>query len=113
MRTDVEQIGDVTVVALHADQIDASNDGDLRATMAPILVNCRKLVLDLGRVRFVDSRGCGAILSCLRRVAANGGDLKLCRVDPFVRSTLELIRLHRICEIYDTRAEAIRSFQSP
>jgi anti-sigma B factor antagonist len=111
MQTDVEQVGDVTVVALHAEYLDASNAEDMRESVAPALVNCRKLVLDLSRVNFVDSRGCGAILSCLRQVAGNGGDLKLCQVTPLVRSTLELIRLHRICEIYATRTEAVESFQ--
>jgi anti-anti-sigma factor len=83
----------------------------MRESSAPALVNCRKLILDLSRVRFVDSRGCGAILSCLRHVAGSGGDLKLCQVSPLVRSTLELIRFHRICEIRGTRAEAVQSFQ--
>jgi anti-anti-sigma factor len=111
MQTEVEQVGDVAVVAVQADYLDASNADDLRETMGPVLVNCRKLILDLGRVRFVDSRGCGTILSCLKHVAANGGDLKLCQVNPLVRSTFELIRLHRICEIHGTRAEAVQSFQ--
>jgi anti-sigma B factor antagonist len=111
MQTVVEQVGDVTVVAVQAEDLDTSNADDLRQAMAPVLVNCRKLVLDLDRVRFVDSRGCGVILSCLKHVAGNGGDLKLCQVHPSVRSTFELIRLHRICEIHDTRTAAIQSFQ--
>jgi anti-sigma B factor antagonist len=111
MQTDVEQVGDITVVAVNAEQLDASNAEDLRQAMTPILANSRKLVLDLSRVNFVDSRGCGAILSCLKSVAAQGGDLKLCQVTPTVRSVFEMIRLHRICEIHATRADAVRSFQ--
>jgi anti-sigma B factor antagonist len=112
MQTDVEQVGDVTVVTINTEQLDASNAEDLRQTMAPILTSCRKLVLDLSSVRFADSRGCGAILSCLKSVAAQGGDLKICHVTPFVRDVFELIRLHRICEILATREQAIRAFQT-
>jgi anti-sigma B factor antagonist len=112
MQSTVEQFGDVTVMTINAEQLDAGNADDLRQEVAPALKDCRKLVLDLGRVRFVDSRGCGAILSFLKAVSANQGDLKLCGVDRHVLTVFELIRLHRICEIVPTRDLAIRSFQA-
>jgi anti-sigma B factor antagonist len=111
MHTVVEQAGDVTVVAVNAEQLDAGNAEDFRQEMAPVLQGCRKLVLDLGEVQFVDSRGCGAILSCLKRVSENGGDLKLCGVAKNVRTVFDLIRLHRICDIRATRDDAVRAFQ--
>jgi anti-sigma B factor antagonist len=111
MQTAVEQVGDVTVVTINAEQLDAGNADDVRQELAAVLPGCRKLVIDVGPVRFVDSRGCGAILSCLKQVSANGGDLKLCRVSPFVRTVFDLIRLHRICEIVPTREDAVRAFQ--
>ena len=110
MELTVEQIGDVAVVGVNVEQLDASNADDFRQQMAPVLAGCRKLVLDLGRVQFADSRGCGAILSCLKQVAAAGGDLKLCRVTKPVRTVFELIRLHRLCEIVGTREEAVQAF---
>jgi anti-sigma B factor antagonist len=111
MQTAVEQIGDVTVVAIHEEQLDAGNAEDFRQEIAPVLKDTRKLILDMERVRFVDSRGCGAILSCLKQLSANNGDLKLCSVSTYVRTVFDLIRLHRICEIVPTKADAIRSFQ--
>jgi len=112
MQPAVEKVGDVTVVAVNVEQLDASNAEDFCRDMAPVLQESRKLVLDLGRVQFVDSRGCGAILSCLKQLSAAGGDLKLCQVGRPVRTVFELIRLHRICEIVDTREEAVRAFQA-
>ncbi len=111
MQTSVEQIGDVKVVAINEEQFDAGNADDFRQEMAPILKDSRKLVLDLARVRFVDSRGCGAILSCLKQLSANHGDLKLCNVSPYVRTVFDLIRLHRICEILPTRDAAVKAFE--
>lgn len=107
----VDRVGDVAVVAVNLDEFDASNADDFKLEVAPVLQTCSRVVLDLGRVRFVDSSGCGAILSCLKHVGSAGGDLKLCRVSRPVRTTFELIRLHRICEIFDTREEAVRAFQ--
>ena len=112
MEAMIERVGDVAVVMLVAEQLDVSNADDFRNEMAPVLEECHKLVLDLERVQFMDSRGCGAIISCLKNVSAAGGDLKLCRVTRPVRTVLELIRLHRVCEIVNTREEAIRAFQT-
>jgi anti-sigma B factor antagonist len=111
MQTAVEQIGDVTIVTVIEEQLDAGNSDDFRQDLAPVLKDCRKLVLDLGRVQFVDSRGCGAILSCLKQLSANSGDLKLCNVTKYVRTVFDLIRLHKICEIVGSKGEALSSFR--
>jgi anti-sigma B factor antagonist len=112
MQLNVDKVGDVTVVAPSANELEAGNSDHFRAAMAPVLEGSHKLVLDLSRVRFVDSSGCSAILSCLKSLAQAGGDLKLCRVDPQVRMVFDLIRLPRICEILETREDAVRAFQA-
>ena len=111
MTTDVEQVGSVTVVTVHTEQLDAGNADEFRELVAPVLEGCRNLVLDLGKVQFVDSRGCGALLSCLKQVSARGGDLKLCCVTKFARTALDLMRFHHLCEITVTRDQAVRAFQ--
>ena len=111
MQSPIETVDDVTIVTVDVDELDAGNADDFRRVLAPVLKDCRKLVLDLGRVRFVDSRGCGAILSCLKQISPAGGDLKLCRVNPSVRMVFDLIRMHNICEIVNTREEAVQAFR--
>lgn len=109
-----EQHGPVTVVMVHLEELEASNADDFRQEMAPLLMSTsssgHKLILDLGRVRFIDSRGCGAILSILKHLVAQGGDLALCQVNDSVRTVFEMIRMHRICEIYPSREEALHAF---
>jgi anti-sigma B factor antagonist len=67
-------------------------------------------VFDLSRLRFTDSSGLGALISCLRKVNANGGDLKLCAMSDQVRALFELVRMHKVFDIYATREEAVRAF---
>jgi anti-sigma B factor antagonist len=110
MQLSTDKVGDVTVVTVNSPELDAGNADEFRRQMDPVLPGCRKLVLDLGRVQFVDSRGCGVILSGLKSLAQGGGDLKLCRVNPLVRTVFDLMRLHRICEILGTRDEAVKAF---
>jgi anti-sigma B factor antagonist len=110
MALGVDKLGDVTVVTVNIAQFDAGCADDFKHEITPTLNETRKLVLDLAPVEFIDSRGCGSILHCLKRLNEKGGELRICQVHPFVRSVFELIRLHRICEILATRDEAIRSF---
>jgi len=111
MQLIVDKVDDVAIVTVQAEVLDASNADDFKDEIEPVLGDCTKLALDLNRVQFVDSRGCGVILSCLKRVTERGGDLKLCRVTRPARTVFDLIRLHRICEIVDTRDQAVAAFK--
>ena len=111
MQMTVERLGEITIVQLPGEQLDASNAKDFKREIAPILGGASKLVFDLGQLRFVDSSGLGAILSCLRQVNSAGGELRLCGLSKPVRALFELVRMHRIFDICDTRDDAIRTLQ--
>jgi len=70
-----------------------------------------KMVFDLSQLRFIDSSGLGAFLSCLRQLSTKGGELKLCGLSNQVYQTFELVRMHRIFDIYSTKSEAVQAFQ--
>ena len=108
----VDKIGDVAVALVPVDELDASNTGEFKRDMTPVLQANTKLVLDLSRLRFVDSSGLGAMLSCLRQLGAKNGDLKLCGMSKQVRALFELVRMHRIFDICGTKDEAVGAFQS-
>ena len=81
-----DKVGDVIVVTLQGEHLDAGNTKDFKQDVTSLVEPNAKVVLDLSRVQFVDSSGCGAILSFLRQLKAAGGDLKLCAVTKPVRS---------------------------
>jgi anti-sigma B factor antagonist len=101
---------DVAIVTIPGDHLDTSNAGAFKTAIAPILESNKKVVFDLSQLEFVDSSGLGSILSCLRQLNANGGDLRLCRMTKPVRVLFELVRMHRVFEIHDTREEAVAAF---
>jgi anti-sigma B factor antagonist len=111
MEIAVNKVGSVAVALIPVDELDASNAGEFKRDIAPTLEANTRLVIDLSRLRFVDSSGLGAMLSCLRQLSAKGGDLKLCGMSKQVRATFELVRMHRIFDIFPTREEAVRAFQ--
>ena len=107
----LENVGDVAVAAVPVDELDAGNVGEFKRDIAPLLEANAKLVLDLSRLRFVDSSGLGAFISCLRKLNAKGGDLKLCGMSKQVRAVFELVRMHRVFDILATRDDAVRAFE--
>jgi anti-sigma B factor antagonist len=105
-----DRAGDVTVAVMPMEELDASNSAEFKRDVAPLLDATRKLVFDLARLRFVDSSGLGAFISCLRNMNAKGGDVKLCGMSKQVRAVFELVRMHRIFDIYSTKEEAVHAF---
>jgi anti-sigma B factor antagonist len=108
----VEKTGDIAVVQIDVDELDASNAAELKRDIGPVLEANKKVALDLSRLRFVDSSGLGALLSCLRTLSGQGGDLRLFGLSKQVRALFELVRMHRIFDIYGTKEEALQAMQA-
>jgi anti-sigma B factor antagonist len=111
MELTTETVDDVTIVVLPGEQLDAGNAKEVKRDIAAVLEPCRKVVFDLRELRFVDSSGLGAILSCLRQLNGKGGELKLCEMTKPVRALFELVRMHKIFDIYVTKADALRALR--
>ena len=106
----VDKTGDVTIVTIPGDNLDTSNAGQFKTSIAPIIDVNKKVAFDLTNLEFVDSSGLGAILSCLRLLNHSGGDLKLCQMQKPVRVLFELVRMHRVFDIYESREDAVTAF---
>ena len=69
-----------------------------------------RLVFDLSQVEQIDSSGIEMLLDVLQEVNRRDGDLKLAAPSPAARTFLELTRLDRLFEIFDSSAEAAAAF---
>lgn len=112
MTVTADQQETAVIVATSVDMLDASNANEFKAAVGKMIQPGARLILDMSAIRFVDSSGLGAILSCLRQLNDQGGELKLCALNKPVRALFELVRMHRVFEIYNTREEAIRSYEN-
>jgi anti-sigma B factor antagonist len=101
---------DVLVIELREDNLDASNVRAFRDAVQSLMGERTRVVLDMASVKFVDSSGLGALISCLRQVNGRRGDFRLCEMSRTVRALFELMRMHRVFNIHDTRADAVASF---
>ena len=70
-----------------------------------------RIVLDLEKVRFMDSAGLGELVAWKKRALQRGGDLRLLRPRERVREVFELTALTRVFDIFEAEADAVASFR--
>jgi anti-sigma B factor antagonist len=110
MNLNIENIEGITVVSDLPKVLDASNAIEFKTAITQALVENNQVVFDMSTIQFIDSAGCGAMITSLRHVKNSGGLLKLYDVQNQVRSVFELVRIHKIIDIFNTRQEALDSF---
>ncbi len=71
------------------------------------------IVLDCSKVRQMDRFAIHMLLCCLEEAMKRDGDVKLAAVSPSAREALEMTRVDRLFEIYETETEAVNSFFRP
>ncbi len=101
---------DVLVIELREDNLDASNVREFRDAIQSLMHERTRVVLDMAGVKFVDSSGLGALISCLRQANGRKGDFRLCELSRTVRALFELMRMHRVFTIHEARGDAVASF---
>lgn len=111
MTLSVHESGGVAFVQIPGEVLDAGNAKGFKKSMEPIVQQHHAIALDLRQLQFVDSSGLGAILTSLRKSADRGGDVRIFGLTKPVRALFELVRLHRIFQIFNDEAEVLKSYQ--
>jgi anti-sigma B factor antagonist len=113
IKMNVKHMDGVTVISPEArlDSLDGPKLKDVIKGLAqePGL----KVVIDMGNTTFLDSSGCGGLVSSLKSLLDNNGDMSIARPTPKCQKILRLTRLHRLFEIHDSLESAINSFHRP
>jgi anti-sigma B factor antagonist len=85
---------------------------DLGQTLRGLLDRGRsRIVLDLDKVRFMDSAGLGELVAWKKRALDHGGDVRLLRPQQRVRELFVLTAMTRVFQIFDAEADAVASFR--
>jgi anti-sigma B factor antagonist len=111
MRHKTEKISDIMIVRILESAVDAGNALEFKAALLPFIENSRKVAIDMSKVKFMDSSGIGAMLSCLRTTHNQKGGLKLFSVTLHIHQLFKLVRLDTLIEIHDSQKSAINSFK--
>jgi anti-sigma B factor antagonist len=111
MDIEVVPLGPVTVVAPKGD-LDMTVAEPLKRRLTELIDQGRwRVVLDLGAVAYIDSAGLGTLVAAMKRARGAGGDIKLCALQPDVRSIFAMTRLNKVMDVHPTRQAAVASWE--
>lgn len=83
----------------------------LEAEVDQLITETRtRVILDLSGVVTMDSAAIGAVVRCLRKLKAAGGDLRLAAAPPLIARSLEQTKVNKIVATFATVPEAAASF---
>lgn len=100
----------ILVIQIQEENLDASNVREFREEMQKLIKDNDRVVLDMSHLKFVDSSGLGALISCLRDTNGRKGDFRLSNLSRSVLALFELMRMHRVFSIHDTADSAVGSY---
>ena len=74
--------------------------------LAVISAGAQDVVIDLSEVDFIDSTGLGVLMGAAKRVRSSGGDIRLVMKGSRLAELIELTRLDRVLDVFDSVATA-------
>lgn len=95
----------------------AAIEGEINISSSPQLkkemekVSNPKLVINLGKVGYVDSSGLATLVEILKKTRSKGGAMYLTHLSDKVRSLFEITKLDKLFGIYPDDATAVAKFK--
>jgi anti-sigma B factor antagonist len=107
----VRKIGRVAVVDLSGHVTIGEGDVVLKEKVDELLDEGQKqILLNLEKVKYMDSAGLGELVACLKRARERGGTVKLLNPSMKVADLLQLTKLEEVFDTYRDEKEALVSF---
>lgn len=102
---------DVAVLHLRG-ELDADTAPKLHALLADLMERpVPRIVVDVTRLKFCDSVGLSAFITCKQVITARGGWLSFAGANPFLASLMETVGLSRYFAIFPEVDDAIAAGQ--
>jgi anti-sigma B factor antagonist len=107
-----KEIEGVSVVALDGRIVLGEESNSLRERVKNLISEGKKkIVLNMANVRYIDSAGLGILVGAHVSAKNQGAALHLSNLGNKFHDVLQLTRLLTVFSVYDTEADAIRSFE--
>ena len=102
-----EQADGVSIIALTG-EVDLYTAPDLKEELVRVIdAGARRVVIDLTDTTFIDSTTLGVLVSGLKRLRPEGGQLMLVITDRNIKKIFEITGLDRVFPIHEARTGAL------
>jgi anti-anti-sigma factor len=111
MQLKIERQGDVRIVRVGEAKLTYPILASFFAAVRELVEDgCRRLVIDLQAVTYVDSASIGCLMDIHRLLKEQQGWLRLSGLQPRVETMISMTGLHKIIDLHRDEADALAAF---
>jgi anti-sigma B factor antagonist len=104
--------GDVTILDLNGSVRMGEGAVSLRNAIRGLVdQGKKKILLNLGGVKNIDSSGIGELIANYTTISRDGGQLKLLNLTEKIQNLLVITKLLTVFDAFDSEADALNSFK--
>ncbi len=104
--------GDIAVLSIKGNLMGEPDTTDVRDKVYSLLQDeVKQIVLDMGKVKWINSTGLGTLIAALTSVKNKGGEMKLAAVTDKVESLFMITQLIKVFKTYENVDRAVASFK--
>lgn len=105
--------GDVAVLYLKGNLMGGPEGQEVHEKVKSLIADkVKKIVIDLSKVKWVNSSGLGILMACMTTVKSAGGSLKISGATDKIKNLFIITKLITIFDTYETAERAVASFQA-
>jgi anti-sigma B factor antagonist len=111
VKTTTLQSGKIGIIEVKGSLVGGEETDELRAAVADFMEQgTKKLIIDLGKVTYLNSTAIGVLVSSHTTFAKNKGQVKLCNINKSINNIFVITKLTLVLDVAETREDAIKSF---
>jgi anti-sigma B factor antagonist len=111
MKTNVTEKYNCVVIELKGNVMGGPSTEDFSKLLHSLVDDGKtNVVVDLGKVKFMNSSGLGMLIGGFTTLKKAGGDLRICRADNKIESLLVVTKLITVFKHFKTLDEAVKSY---
>ena len=103
--------GGIMVVNCVGRIVFGDETGYLRDTVKQMLLENKRIVLNLGEISYIDSGGLGTLVALYTSATSAGASIKLANLTKRVGDLLQVTKLLTVFEVYDSEEKALEAFR--
>lgn len=112
MQSKVNFQDDVAIIPLKGNFMGEPETAELREQIYSLINDSfLQVVVDVSKVKWMNSSGLGALISALTSLKSKGGDLRIANLTEKVESLFVITQLVKVFKTYDSIDRAVASFR--